>query len=233
GTLRIWKSLEKGSRLERFVYFYNSEVFGANSSRAHEGTPAAVGPAAEARWSYAIAKLAGEHLVKAYHRQGGMPAVTVRPFNVFGPRRLGSHAIMQFVLSSLMGEPIEVHGDGSQIRSWCYIEDFCDALVEMVARPGAIGEDFNIGNPKNTITVYELARMVLELTGRDVPIKFVESPCPDIEIRVPSLDKAREILGFQPRYDLRKGLKLTADWYRENLEFFEKKSSYSMAASAR
>jgi nucleoside-diphosphate-sugar epimerase len=231
GTLQILKALEKSSRLERFIYFSTSEVFGVNSFRVNEDTPTAIGPAAEARWSYAIAKLAGEHLVKAYHRQAGIPVVTVRPFNVFGPRRLGAHAVLSFILNALQGNPIEVHGDGSQIRSWCYIADFCDALVEMIARPGAVGEDFNVGNPKNTITIYELARMVLEVTGRTVPIVLTESPFPDIEIRVPSLEKARQILDYKPAYDLRQGLQLTADWYRENLDFFVKKPAQAYAAS--
>ncbi len=226
------KALEKSSRLERFVYFSTSEVFGVNSFRVNEDTPTAVGPAAEARWSYAIAKLAGEHLVKAYHRQAGMPVVTVRPFNVFGPRRLGAHAVLGFVLNSLMGNPIEVHGDGSQIRSWCYIEDFCDAIIEMLARPNAIGEDFNIGNPQNTVTVLQLAREVLNVTGRPVPIELIESPFPDIEIRVPSLDKARHILGYRPIYDLHKSLELTVDWYREHLDYFEEKVTRASAVAS-
>jgi len=231
GTSRILKALEKSKRLERFLYFSTSEVFGVNSFRVHEDTPTAVGPAAEARWSYAIAKLAGEHLVKAYHRQAGMPVVTVRPFNVFGPRRLGSHAILGFVLNSLTGKPIEVHGDGSQIRSWCYIEDFCDAVIEMLARPKAVGEDFNIGNPQNTVTILQLAREVIHVTGRSVPIELTTSPFPDIEIRVPSLEKAADLLGYQPKYDLRRGLELTTDWYREHLDFFETKLSRAAVTS--
>lgn len=233
GTSRILKALEKSKRLERFVYFSTSEVFGVNSFRVHEDTPTAVGPAAEARWSYAIAKLAGEHLVKAYHTQAGMPVVTVRPFNVFGPRRLGSHAILGFVLNALTGKPIEVHGDGSQIRSWCYIEDFCDAVMEMLARPKAVGEDFNIGNPQNTLTVLQLAREIIQVTGRSVPIELTTAPFPDIEIRVPSLVKAREILGYQPNYDLRRGLELTTDWYREHLDFFETNLSRAAVTSGR
>jgi nucleoside-diphosphate-sugar epimerase len=231
GTSRILKALDKSSRLERFVYFSTSEVFGVNSFRVQEDAPTAVGPAAEARWSYAIAKLAGEHLVKAYHRQAGMPVVTVRPFNVFGPRRLGSHAILGFVLNSLMGNPIEVHGDGSQIRSWCYIDDFCDAIWEMITRPAAIGEDFNIGNPQNTLTILQLAQEVIRATGKSVPLNLIESPCPDIEIRVPSLEKARQILDFKPSYDIRSGLELTCDWYQQNLEFFEARLSRAAVAS--
>jgi nucleoside-diphosphate-sugar epimerase len=232
GTSRILKALDKSPRLERLVYFSTSEVFGVNSFRVHEDTPTAVGPAAEARWSYAIAKLAGEHLVKAYHRQGGMPVATVRPFNVFGPRRLGAHAILGFVLNSLMGTPLKVHGDGSQIRSWCYIDDFCDAIIEMIVRPGAVGEDFNIGNPQNTLTILQLAQEVVRVTGGSVPIELTESPFPDIEIRVPSLDKARQILGYMPKYDLKRGLELTADWYREHLDFFEAKLSRAASVSS-
>ncbi len=232
GTSRILRCLEKNSHLERFIYFSTSEVFGVNSFRVHEDSPAAVGSATEARWSYAIAKLAGEHLVKAYHRQSGTPVVTVRPFNVFGPRRLGAHAILRFVVDSLMGNPIEVHGDGSQIRSWCYIDDFCDAIIEMLARPKATGEDFNIGNPVNTCTVLQLAQQVIEVTGRPVPINFVNPPFPDIEIRVPSLDKARLLLDYHPKFDLRHGLQLTIDWYLQHLDFLEAKRAVAVGRSS-
>jgi nucleoside-diphosphate-sugar epimerase len=229
GTSRILKALENNSRLERFVYFSTSEVFGVNSFRVQEDAPSLVGPAAEARWSYAIAKLAGEHLVQAYYRQCGMPVVTVRPFNVFGPRRLGAHAMKSFILSALTGKPIEVHGDGSQIRSWCYISDFCDALVEMIARPAAVGQDFNVGNPTNTVTILQLAQQILEMTHSRVPIKFCDHPFADVEIRVPSLTKAHAILDYQPAYDLARGLGPTIDWYQEHLAFFEPQSAAAAA----
>jgi nucleoside-diphosphate-sugar epimerase len=230
GTSRLLQALEGNHRLQRVVYFSTSEVFGVNSFRVQEDAPTAVGSAAEARWSYAIAKLAGEHLVKSYHRQTGMPVVIVRPFNIFGPKRVGAHAILHFVLNALKGNAIEVHGDGSQIRSWCYIEDFCEALIEMIARPEALGEDFNIGNPLNTVTIYQLAQKVLEHTGASVPIVFTESAFPDIGIRVPALGKARRILGYEPRYDLDQGLSLTIDWYRKHLDFFERRLNPVAAA---
>lgn len=217
GTSRLLQALESSRRLERVIYFSTSEVFGVNSFRVHEDAPAAVGPAAEARWSYAIAKLAGEHLVKSYHRQAGVPIVTVRPFNIFGPRRLGAHAILSFVVNALTDTPIEIHGDGSQIRSWCFIEDFCDALIEMMARREAIGEDFNIGNPRNTLTIYQLAQKVIACTGSKSPIVFRETHIPDIDIRVPSLEKARRLLGYECKYDLDRALSITIDWYRSHL----------------
>lgn len=216
GTSRLLRLLEKNPRLQRVVYFSTSEVFGVNSFRVNENTPAAVGPAVEARWSYSIAKLAGEHLMKSYHRQTGMPIVTVRPFNIFGPRRLGAHAIRSFVSNALAGRPIEVHGDGSQIRSWCFIEDFCDALIEVMARPDVVGEDFNIGNPQNTLTIHQLARKVVELTSKNVPIVFRETDIPDIGIRVPSLEKARRLLGYEPKYEMDQALSLTIEWYRQH-----------------
>jgi nucleoside-diphosphate-sugar epimerase len=220
GTSRLLKALESSRRLERFVYFSTSEVFGVNSFRVDENSPPSVGPIAEARWSYAIAKLAGEHLVKSYFREANMPVVIVRPFNIFGPMRTGDHALLRFILNALTGQPIEIHGDGSQIRSWCYIDDFCRALVEMIARPGVLGEDFNIGHPGNTLTVSQLAYKVMELTGASVPVTFTKPTFPDISIRVPSLEKARTMLDYEPLYDLDSALTLTIDWYRENLDSF-------------
>ena len=220
GTSRLLQALEGNKRLRRFVHFSTSEVFGVNSYRVSEDTPPSVGPAAEARWSYAIAKLASEHLVKSYHRDAGMPVVIVRPFNVFGPRRTGDYALLRFMINAIAERPLEVHGDGSQIRAWCYIEDFCDAVMAMIERAEAVGEDFNIGNPGNTVTVYELARRVVELSESNSPIVFVEHPHPDISIRVPCLTKAQKLLAYSPQFDLDTGLRLTIEWYREHWDHF-------------
>jgi nucleoside-diphosphate-sugar epimerase len=224
GTSRLLQAIEGSKKLQRLIYFSTSEVFGVNSFRVDENSPPSVGPIAEARWSYAIAKLAGEHLVKAYFRETQMPISIVRPFNIFGPKRTGDHALLRFILNALTGKPVQVHGDGSQIRSWCYIDDFCSALVSMLERPEAVGEDFNIGNPSNTITIYELARKVIELCGSDVPIDFIEHPFPDISIRVPSLTKAQSLLGYTPHFYLDTAVSLTIDWYREHLGYFVKSS---------
>jgi dTDP-glucose 4,6-dehydratase len=138
------------------MYFSTSEVFGGMSFRVEEHQPASVGHVNDARWSYSTAKLAGEHLAFAYHREDKLPAVIVRPFNVFGPRRTGDHAVLQFAVRAFRNQPIEIHGDGSQIRSWCYVEDFAEALVRCLERDAAIGQDFNIGNPRNTCTILDL-----------------------------------------------------------------------------
>lgn len=231
GTSRLLQALEKSKKLKRFIYFSTSEIFGINSFRVDESSPSSIGPIAESRWSYAIAKLAGEHLMKAYFRETGMPVVIVRPFNIFGPMRTGDHAMLRFILHALRGNSIEVHGDGSQIRSWCYIDDFCAALLLMLERYEAVGEDFNIGNAGNTLTIHELARKVVDLCGTDSPVEFVEHPFPDISIRVPSTAKAQSLLGYKPRYDLNSALRLTVDWYREHLNFFSPEAN-ALAAAA-
>jgi nucleoside-diphosphate-sugar epimerase len=216
GTSRLLKVLDASSTLQRFVYFSTSEVFGVNSYRVDEACRPTVGPIAESRWSYAMSKLAGEHLVASYFRETRLPISIVRPFNIFGPRRTGDYALHRFISKALANEPLEIHGDGTQIRSWCYIEDFCSALLQVMVRPEAVGEDFNIGHPGNTVTVYDLAQKVIQLTGSSSSIVFCASPFPDISIRVPSLEKARRLLGYTPKYDLNSGLKLTIRWHSEN-----------------
>jgi nucleoside-diphosphate-sugar epimerase len=216
GTSRLLKALDSSTTIQRFIYFSTSEVFGVNSYRVDEASRPTVGPIAESRWSYAMSKLAGEHLVASYFREAGLPTTIVRPFNIFGPRRTGDYALRRFIVNALRNEPLEIHGDGTQIRSWCYIEDLCAALLQMIVRPEAVGEDFNVGNPASTITIFELAQKVVQLTGSSSLVLFCDSPFPDISIRVPSLDKARRLLGYEPKYDLNTGLKLTIQWCRDN-----------------
>ena len=217
GTSRVLRAIDGHPNIRRFVYFSTSEVFGINSYNVDESSRPTVGPIAESRWSYAMAKLAGEHLVASYFRETRLPITIVRPFNVFGPRRTGDYALRRFIASALRNDPVEVHGDGTQIRSWCYIEDFVSALLQMIERREAVGQDFNIGNPNNTLTVRELAQKVIELTNSASPIHLREAPFPDISIRVPSLEKAKRLLGYGPQYDLNTGLRYTIEWHRHNL----------------
>lgn len=218
GTSNLLRAVEKRRDLHRFVYFSTSEVFGMNSFRAAEDTPASIGSVHEARWTYSIAKLAGEHLVHTYHRELDLPTVIVRPFNVFGPLRLGDHAMLRFILAALRGDDLEVHGDGTQIRSWCYIDDFVDAVLRTIVLPQASGEAFNIGNPRNTLTIYELARRVIDLIGSTSRVRFAAIDFSDIDVRVPRLRKAEELLGFRPRVEIDEAIRRTAQWYREHLE---------------
>jgi nucleoside-diphosphate-sugar epimerase len=115
----------------------------------------------------------------------------------------------------LSGQDLEIHADGSQIRAWCYIDDIVEALLLCLEKPEAVGHAFNIGNPRSVCTVYDLARHAIRLTGSRSKLIFVDWPYTDVELRVPNIDKARKVLGFEPRVDLEEGLRRTIDWYRE------------------
>jgi UDP-glucose 4-epimerase len=154
-------------------------------------------------------------MTHAYHDEFGLPTVTVRPFNVYGPGQIGGGAIRAFIEAALAGRDLTIHGDGSQIRAWCYIDDMVDALLLCLERPEAVGETFNVGNARSTVTILDLAERVKRLTGCPSEILFRPITYSDVEIRIPNVDKARELLGFEAKVDLDEGLARTIAWYRE------------------
>jgi UDP-glucose 4-epimerase len=201
--------------LERFVDFSTSEVFGQSCFRAEENQTTHIGAVGEARWTYAVSKLAAEHLTKAYHQEFGLPTVTVRPFNIYGPGQVGEGAIRTFVMRALRNEDIKIYGDGNQIRAWCFIEDFIDGLILAIESPRAIGESFNIGNARAVITVYGLAQTVVRVLHSKSKISFTYKDYVDVELRVPSIQKARELIGFEAKVDLEEGIGRTAEFYQK------------------
>jgi len=200
--------------LERLVDFSTSEVFGPQAYNVREGHLTATGSVGEARWTYAVSKLAGEHMAHAYHDELGLPAVTLRPFNVYGPGQIGGGAIRAFIEAALAGGDLVVHGDGSQIRAWCYVDDMVEALLLCLEHPGAVGETFNVGNARSTVTIFDLATRVKRLTGAPGELVFQPLHYTDVEIRIPNVDKARQLLGFEAKVDLDDGLARTIAWYR-------------------
>ncbi|MBP6833513.1 MAG: NAD-dependent epimerase/dehydratase family protein [Deltaproteobacteria bacterium] len=203
--------------IERFVDFSTSEVFGKYAFRVAEGDVTTLGAVGEARWTYAVSKLATEHLAHCYHKQFGLPTVSIRPFNIFGPGQVGGGAIHAFVLRAIKNEPIHIHNQGDQIRSWCYIDDIVDGILLTLERDSAVGQAFNIGNTRATVTIYQLARMVVSLAKSSSEIKFIDWPFADVELRIPDVTKAKELLGFQARVELEDGIERTIAWYREKL----------------
>jgi UDP-glucose 4-epimerase len=201
--------------VERFVDFSTSEVFGRHAYKVEEVHETAQGSVGEARWTYAVSKLAGEHLAHAYYDEFGLPTCSIRPFNVYGPGQIGGGAIRAFIETVLAGEDLIIHGDGSQVRAWCYVDDLVDALLLVLERPEAVGEVLNIGNERSVLTVLELATQIRDLMGADAEIKFRPLHYTDVEMRIPNVDKARKLLGWEARVDLDEGLARTIAWYRE------------------
>ncbi len=200
--------------LERLVDFSTSEVFGTHAYNVNEGHVSTIGSVGEARWTYAVSKLAGEHMTHAYHDELGLPTVTLRPFNVFGPGQIGGGAIRAFIEAALAGDDLVVRGDGSQIRAWCYVDDMVEAVLLCLERPEAVGQSFNIGNPRSAVTIFDLAQRVKRITGCPGEIRFAPLNYVDVELRIPNVGKAREQLGFEARVELDEGLEQTIAWYR-------------------
>jgi len=217
GTMNVLQAACEQDSLDRFVDFSTSEVFGQYAYKVTEGHVSQLGAVGEARWTYAVSKLATEHLALSYHREFGFPACSVRPFNIYGPRQVGEGAIHHFIVRALRGEDLLVHNDGSQIRSWCYVDDIVEGVLSAMDRPEAVGHAFNIGNPRSTLTIYNLARVITMLAQSRSRIRFVPWDFADVELRIPDIGKARQLLGFEPKVDLEEGLERTIAWYRKQM----------------
>ena len=216
GTYNVLEAVRTLSSLERFVEFSTSEVFGSKAFKVHESTTAITGAVGEARWTYAVSKLAGEHLTHAYHTQYAIPTVTLRPFNVYGPGQTGEGALSIFIRKALKGEDLFIFGDGNQIRAWCYIDDMVEAVMRVLTHPNAVGESFNIGNPRAVTTIYGLAETVCRVTRSSSKIVFKDPLSADIELRIPNVDKSIKLIDFKAKVDLEEGIRNTVEWIKNN-----------------
>ena len=202
GTANVLRAAQRNGITARLLDFSTSEIFGSMAYNSTEEDIAMSGSAGEARWVYAVSKLAGEHLVKAYYQKHKLPTVTVRPFNVYGPGQTGEGAMQIFIKRALKGEDIYIYGDGNQIRAWCYVDDFVECLMRCLSSPKAIGQSYNIGNARAVITVLGLAQTVCRVLNSRSKIIFKDALSADIGLRIPSVRKIEEDLGFKAQIDL-------------------------------
>jgi len=216
GTANTLEAAHINGVNERVIDFSTSEIFGSMAYKSSEQDNTVAGSAGEARWVYAVSKLAGEHLAHAYYKQYKLPTVTVRPFNVYGPGQTGEGAIQIFIKKALRNEDIFINGDGNQIRAWCYVDDFVDCLMKCIESPNAVGESFNLGNSRAVITILGLAQTVCRVLGSKSKIKFKKELSADIELRIPSVKKTEEILGFKAKVDLEEGILKTAEYFKSD-----------------
>ncbi len=216
GTAHMLRACAAGGRCERFVFFSTSEVYGASAFRASEEGEATFPALQDVRWGYALSKLAGEHLALGYFHEQKLPVTILRPFNIYGPGRVGSYAVLSFILRALAGEELAVYGDGTQLRAWCFIDDFCQGALAAAEVPAAVGKAFNLGNPQGTITNYELARRIVGLAQSRSAIVCKPADFRDIERRVPQIALAQELLGYRPAVELDEGLNQTIAWVKQN-----------------
>jgi UDP-glucose 4-epimerase len=217
GTSNLLQAVSDNGNCERFIFFSTSEVFGSNAYKIIENGDSILKSMESTRWCYSVSKLAAEHLAFSYYRETNLPVVVIRPFNVFGPQRVGDNVTRRFILNAINNDDLIVYGDGTSIRAWCYIDDFCGAVLNSLERKEAIGEAFNIGNARNTMTAYNLASKIVELSGSKSKIVFKKIDFRDIDIRVPDISKAERLLGYQPTVTIDVGFRNTIDWYKNNL----------------
>lgn len=217
GTANVLEAARINGIMERFIDFSTSEVFGNRAINSSEEDDTVTGNAGEARWTYAVSKLAGEHLALAYWKEFSLPVVSVRPFNVYGPGQTGEGALQIFIKKALKNEDLFIYGDGSQIRAWCYVDDFVLGLMACLRKTEAIGESFNIGNSRAVTTIYGLAETVIRVLNSKSNIIFKPALSADIELRIPSVNKALRLLDFEAEINLDQGILRTADWVSKNL----------------
>lgn len=219
GSYNLFEALLKvQDELYQIIDFSTSEIFGSYAYKLGEEAGSRIASVGEARWTYSTSKLAAEHLAHAYFTQYNLPITTVRPFNIYGPGQVGEGAIHQFVIRALNNEEMQIHGDGDQIRSWCYVDDFIDCIKLILDNPKSIGEAFNIGNPRGTITIAMLAYMIKNISQSLSEIVYVPKNYTDVELRVPSIEKAKKMLGYTPKVNLEEGLANTIKWYKNTMK---------------
>jgi len=201
------------ARGARFLLASTSEVYGDPLMHPQRedywGNVNPVGP----RGVYDEAKRFAEAMTMAYHRVHGLDTRIVRIFNTYSSRmRLtDGRAIPTFIRQALAGEPLTVYGDGSQTRSFTYVSDLVDGIWRLMH--AAVNDPVNLGNPRE-MTLLELAKHTLRLSGSRSEIVFRPLPTDDPKVRQPDISKARRLLGWEPRVELEEGLTRTIQWYR-------------------
>jgi dTDP-glucose 4,6-dehydratase len=218
GSIGVENTLEIASKYGAgYLHASTSECYGDPHQHPQRedywGNVNPVGP----RSVYDEAKRYAEALVMAYHRSRGVNTHLVRIFNTYGPRLHPSdgRVISNFMMQALRGENLTVYGDGSQTRSFCYVDD----LIEGIIRLSRCSEHLpvNIGNP-NEFTILECAQAVLEVTGSASEICFEDLPMDDPTRRCPDIEKARRLLGWEPQVQLREGLQRSLDFFRGKID---------------
>jgi dTDP-glucose 4,6-dehydratase len=214
GALGTHKALGVAlARRAKFLLASTSEVYGDPlvhpQREEYWGNVNPVGP----RGVYDEAKRFAEAMTMAYHRFHGVDSRIVRIFNTYGPRmRLtDGRAIPTFIRQALHGEPLTVYGNGSQTRSFTYVSDLVDGIWRLMNAP--VNDPVNIGNPRE-LTLLEMARLVLKVSGAPSEIVFAPLPTDDPKVRRPDIGKARRLLDWAPAVDVEEGVAKTLEWYR-------------------
>jgi UDP-glucose 4-epimerase len=209
----------------RVLLASSSEVYGKSENIPfREDDDFVLGSTAFSRWAYACSKAIDEFLGQAFYQQYGLPVVTARFFNTIGPRQTGRYGMVvpRFVQWALRNEPLQIYGTGTQTRCFCYVDDLIDAVIALMRCDEAPGKVFNVGSAEE-ITMEALADKVIEITGSKSRKEFVPyavaygRPIEDMMRRVPSTERLRQAVGWQPRTSLDQALQMIVEHYRKRV----------------
>lgn len=207
----------------KFVLASTSDVYGKGTPPFKEGDNLIIGSSDIRRWSYAASKIFDEHLTMAFNQEHDLETVILRFFGTYGPRHHrswwgGPQAV--FIEQALKKEPFSIHGDGSQTRSFTYISDLIDGIIEAIRRDKAIGQIINLGSTEE-VSIIQLARKISHIINANdnprieyVPYESLGGQYEDVMRRVPDIDKAKRLLGFQVKVDLDAGLTQAITWHK-------------------
>lgn len=201
---------------------YGKVMNGDSCSTLSEDTDRLMGATTKRRWAYACSKTLDEFLALAYHEEKKLPVIVARLFNTVGARQTGQYGMVvpNFVQKALIGKPIIVYGDGSQSRSFTHVSDVVEALIRLMAEPRAVGQVINVGGCEE-VTIEDLALLVKEMTGSQseiehIPYEKAYGPgFEDMQRRCPDISKIRELIGFEPKIDLRGIIRSVIDYYKQ------------------
>jgi len=212
GTRNVLQACAE-AEVPNFLFTSSSEVYGEPArTPIHEDDP--FNPVS----SYGVSKIVGEEYVKVIAKDSGMRYNIFRLFSVYGPGQSQEFVVPRFVRLAMEGRPLPVHGDGKQIRAFCFVEDVINAILLGLKRP--MNDIFNIGNSSEPVSIEKLAQKVIDVTGSDSKIEFVKEEDSgrgrkkDIYRRIPATEKAESILGFKAKVGLEEGISRLADSLR-------------------
>jgi UDP-glucose 4-epimerase len=213
GTLHVLMAAREASTVRRVVYASSSSVYGETEAlpKREDQAPAPVSP-------YAVSKLAAEHYCRVFTRLYGLETVSLRYFNVFGPRQHPKSqyaaVVPLFLRAALRGEALEVHGDGEQSRDFTYIDNVVAANRLALTAPGIGGEVLNVACGERH-SLLDIVRIVEQLVGRELPRRHVAPRRGDVRHTLASIDRIRERTGYEPSVGFAEGLRRTLAWVRE------------------
>jgi len=214
GTYRLLERAKEAGA--RFLLTSTSEAYGDPlehpQRETYFGNVNPIGP----RACYDESKRLGETITMEFFRQYGLDARIVRIFNTYGPHSQmdDGRIVPNFITQALNGEPLTIHGDGSQTRSLCYVSDLVDGLIRAMETPDTAGEVYNLGNAEEH-TVREFAELIIRLCHSSSEVRYEPKRQDDPERRRPDNSKAREKLGWEPTVSLEAGMTMTIEWFRQ------------------